>query len=307
MMPASVVLPSPGGPGEQQVVGRLAPPAGGLEHDVEVVLELGLADELGQPPRAAGVASAATSSSSGPGPGSSSSSRIGGRLGVGPRSAASGPAVIAAPPTAQAWRSMAARRRRPAGRPWRCGSRRPSSPARRAPPARRSSRRLAGPRRGRRATRPRPARPRVGDVEAGLQLDQQPGRGLLAHPGHQAQGGDVVVGQDADERRRACTDRMAERQRRPDAVGAEQRLERDLLVAGREAVERLGVLPDVVVDPHEHLVADLAERRPPWWATRPPRSRRRPTSTSTSPAPAVRAAGRAASRSSWHPRRRRRR
>ena len=40
-----------------------------------------------------------------------------------------------------------------------------------------------------------PARRRevdVGQVEAGLELDQQAGRGLLAHAGHQAQGADVL-------------------------------------------------------------------------------------------------------------------
>ena len=42
-------------------------------------------------------------------------------------------------------------------------------------------------------------------------------------------------------------------------MGAEQGLEHDLLVAGREPVERLGVLADVVVHPHERLVAHLAE------------------------------------------------
>ena len=51
-MPASVVLPRPGGPAKQQVVDRLAAPAGRLQHHVEVVLQLGLAHEVGQPPRA---------------------------------------------------------------------------------------------------------------------------------------------------------------------------------------------------------------------------------------------------------------
>ena len=49
-MPASVVLPRPGRTGEQQVVGGLAAPAGRLEDDLEVLLELGLADELVEPP-----------------------------------------------------------------------------------------------------------------------------------------------------------------------------------------------------------------------------------------------------------------
>ncbi len=43
-------LPQARGAGEEQVVGRLAPAAGGLEQDLEVGLELGLAHELRQPP-----------------------------------------------------------------------------------------------------------------------------------------------------------------------------------------------------------------------------------------------------------------
>ena len=47
-MPASVVLPSPGGPAKQQVIDRLAAAARRLEHDREVFLELALADEFGE-------------------------------------------------------------------------------------------------------------------------------------------------------------------------------------------------------------------------------------------------------------------
>ena len=47
-MPDSDVLPTPGGTGEQQVVGGLPPPAGGLEHHGQVLLELPLAHEVGQ-------------------------------------------------------------------------------------------------------------------------------------------------------------------------------------------------------------------------------------------------------------------
>ena len=43
-----------------------------------------------------------------------------------------------------------------------------------------------------------------------------------------------------------------QRQGRADAVGGDQHLERHPLVAGGEAVERLGVLADVVVDVEEH-------------------------------------------------------
>ena len=39
-MPASEVLPRPGRPGEEQVVDGLVAPAGRLQHDLEVLLEL---------------------------------------------------------------------------------------------------------------------------------------------------------------------------------------------------------------------------------------------------------------------------
>ena len=45
-------LAEPGWAGEQQVVDGLAAPAGRLEDDAEVLLQLALTDELGEPPRA---------------------------------------------------------------------------------------------------------------------------------------------------------------------------------------------------------------------------------------------------------------
>ncbi len=50
-----------------------------------------------------------------------------------------------------------------------------------------------------------------------------------------------------------------ESERRSDAVGAEQSLEAGALVAGGEAVERLGVLALMVMHPDEHLVAGIAD------------------------------------------------
>ena len=44
-------LADPGGPGEQEVVDRLATLTGGRQQDLEVLLEPGLADELVEPPR----------------------------------------------------------------------------------------------------------------------------------------------------------------------------------------------------------------------------------------------------------------
>ena len=55
------------------------------------------------------------------------------------------------------------------------------------------------------------------------------------------------------------TERMARASAGPDAVGADQRLEAGALVAAGEAEQRLGVLADVVVGPHEDLGAHVAE------------------------------------------------
>ena len=52
MMAASVVLPKPGRAVEQHVVHGFAALAGGLDGDGQVLLELALAGEIGQPPRA---------------------------------------------------------------------------------------------------------------------------------------------------------------------------------------------------------------------------------------------------------------
>ena len=49
-IPASEVLPSPGGPANSRWSAGWRPPPGRLQHDLEMLLELGLADELGQPP-----------------------------------------------------------------------------------------------------------------------------------------------------------------------------------------------------------------------------------------------------------------
>ena len=51
MMPASVVLPRPGGPGDEHVVERLAAVLGRLHEDLELLLGRSLADELGEAAR----------------------------------------------------------------------------------------------------------------------------------------------------------------------------------------------------------------------------------------------------------------
>ena len=88
---------------------------------------------------------------------------------------------------------------------------------------------------------------------------------FLPTPGHQAQGGDVVLGQHPGQVGGAVHRQDGEGERRPDAVGAEQGREAAAGVGGGEAVQRLVVLADVVVDPDEDLVADVAEPTPRWW------------------------------------------
>ena len=51
-MRARLVLPRPGGPGEQHVVERLAAGGRGGDGDAELLLERLLADEVGEPLRA---------------------------------------------------------------------------------------------------------------------------------------------------------------------------------------------------------------------------------------------------------------
>ncbi len=119
-------LAEPGRPGEQQVVDRLAAVAGGLEHDREVLLELALADELGEGTR--------------PQPG------VDDLLDVVADARVEELVTHDRPPAASARRAAAsARRRRTAARATPRGSRRsrsrgrPAPRARRRPPTRRSS------------------------------------------------------------------------------------------------------------------------------------------------------------------------
>ena len=73
------------------------------------------------------------------------------------------------------------------------------------------------------------------DVEPGLELDEQPGRGLLADAGHQHQGVGVVGEHGPLQRRRRVHRQQGQGHRRADAVGADQGLEADPLVHGWES------------------------------------------------------------------------
>ena len=84
-----------------------------------------------------------------------------------------------------------------------------------------------------------------------LQLDEQALGRLAADARHEREGADVAAGDDVDERGRRVGGEDRHRQRRADAVGGDQHLERRALVAAGEAVQRLGVLADVVVDVEE--------------------------------------------------------
>ena len=88
----------------------------------------------------------------------------------------------------------------------------------------------------------------VREIERALELDQQPLGGLLADARHEAQRVEVGLGDDGLQRVGLVDRQDGQRQRGADPVGAEQGLERDALGPGGEAVERLAVLADVVVD-----------------------------------------------------------
>ncbi len=119
MMPASVVLPRPGGPENSRWSGAWPRRRAASSTMPRWALSSAWPTKSARR-RGRSVDSAATSS--GPVPGSSSSSRV-----IGPRPGAGGP--CAAAPTGRRRRPQPARR-------WPCGSPRPSSPARPAPPAR---------------------------------------------------------------------------------------------------------------------------------------------------------------------------
>ncbi len=99
----------------------------------------------------------------------------------------------------------------------------------------------------------------VGHGETGLEIDEQPRCGLLAHPGDQTKGVGVVGGHRAPELERRMHRDDRQRKRWPDAVRAEEGFEARPLVAAREAEQRLCVLAHVMVDVEEDLTADISE------------------------------------------------
>ena len=180
-IPDSVVLPRPGRAREQEVVDGLPAPARGAEHDLEVLLQARLADELVEPARPERRS---------PPPSSTGSATGLQQLFSAHRRAS------AAPPGASALRAAGLRPlpvvgelRRPRRAPRRARSRGRSSASRTSPRAR-----CRGPAVG---------EIEVGDVEARLELDQQPLRGALADAGHERERREVVVEQRAAQRRRA--------------------------------------------------------------------------------------------------------
>ena len=224
-------LAEAGRPGQQEVVGGLAPPAGRLQDDREVLLQLGLADELLE--------------AAGPQPG------FLGLLAVGRAEARAAPHARWAPSVRSASRS-----------------RLDASPSggqvaqHLAHLVGRRSRARPGPR-GRRPARVGPSPLPVaraatasaaGTVEAGLQLEQEAGRRLATHAGHEAQRVEVARAHRGPQLLGRVDGEGGQRQGRPDAVGAEERLEAVPLVAAQEAVQRLGVLADVVADVEEGVV-----------------------------------------------------
>ena len=226
-MPASVVLPSPGGPANSRWSTGWPRLRGRLEHDRQVLLQLALADELGEAPR--------------PQPGLDDLLGVGGRRrGRGTRHARRAPSSFER--VAQQRRRH---RRSAAARAARRGSRRRRSRGRPAPRGRRRSRGAAVDRRRRRGSS-------TGTLSAVAQLDEQPLGGLLADAGHER-----------ERRRRRCSAtmstsaaggwvaRIAIASAGPTPWVAISIWNVDALVAVQEAVQRLGVLADVVVDVQE--------------------------------------------------------
>ena len=167
-------------------------------------------------------------------------------------------------------------------------SRRPFTgpPPARAAPARSISSTVAVVRRGCRApggsrrgrSRARPARPgprcaasdgtapaagtpspaNAGSSSLRAQVEDQAGRGLAAHARHRAQRREVLVHHGSDQVGGRQRRQDGERQRGPDPVGAEQRLEAARSSAVGEPVEHDGVLADVGVHVQRQLGARLA-------------------------------------------------
>ena len=177
-MPAMRGLAEPGRSGEQQVVGRLAAPRRAASSTIdEVLLQLALADELGERARAA--------------------ARLVALLDVADRCRVEELVTHAWPPAPSARRAAALTASPSAGSSRsvsRISSGAVAEPGR-APRARR--RRWTVP--------PAPTADRVEhrQVEPAAQLDQQPLGGLLADAGHERQRAEVAGGDDVDQRRPA--------------------------------------------------------------------------------------------------------
>ena len=254
-------LAQPGRAGEEDVVDRLAALPGRLEHDGEVLDQLGLADELGRGTagRRPDLLELLVGGPTRPGrrPGarrprrrrsapsaSASTARTSRRaLGLTGWPARAGPAGASLP-----------RRHRRVGRRAHPGSRRARSRAR-SSAARASAREVrdAGS-----AVSPRP-RPRAGRARSGRSsrlFSSIISRAAVLRPtpGHGAQRLDVVLEHGGRQRGRREHRHDGERQRRADPVRAEQHLEAASLVVVHEAVEDDGVLAHVGVHVQRRLV-----------------------------------------------------
>ena len=223
-------LAEPGRPGEQQVVGGLAPPAGGLEDHRQVLLQLGAGRRTRRggaaggrrprPPRARRPApgrgtrharrAARTFSASRR---SSSACSDGGRPPAAPR----GSPRCRSPSPASASRTSADR-----------GRSEPCRPTRRRGPAPTS----------RLAARPAAARPSSCRRPGTRQRDARSTTATMSTSARRRVGGED-----------------GQRQRRPDAVGGDAATRTWPARPAREAVQRLRVLADVVVDVEERARA----------------------------------------------------
>ena len=178
-MPASVVLPRPGGPANSRWSAAWLAPAGGLEHDRRGAPSA----RAGRRTRRGGAGADPTSSTS------SASSAIAGSRNS---SRTAGPEQLRA-------RRAAASTRRVGGR--QLAQRLADLVGAVAEPGERLAH-VADRRRRRRRRPAPPTASSTGRTSRLLQLDEQPLGGLLADAGHEGQRGEVAAGDDVDQRRR---------------------------------------------------------------------------------------------------------
>ncbi len=221
--PGHAGLAQPGRAGQQHVVSSLTAALGGLQDDAQMLLELTLADEFGQPARSQ--------------PGVVDDFGLADRLRV---------EELVTHAGSQDLQGVAQHRRRVGAR-----GDLTQHVAHLLGSVAKTGEGLAHVGHHTRATARRPDGVEHGHVQPVAQLHQQALGGLLADTRHHGQCCQVVAGHDIGQRQRRMRAENGHGQGGADPVGGDQLLERAALVAAEEAEEQLGVLADVVVDVEE--------------------------------------------------------